>query len=90
MRKTYSVFRDGSFSLLYQDDPNIFVYARDTETEHLLVVCNFTDKQLPYELPERFQGSKLLISNCDTDAPGLRPYEAAIFYYNLSERGQSL
>ena len=90
LRKTYSVFRDGSFSLLYQDAPNIFVYARDTETEHLLVVCNFTEKQLPYELPERFQGSKLLISNYDTDAPGLRPYEAAILYYNSSERGQSL
>ena len=90
LRKTYSVFRDGSFSLLHQDDPDIFVYARDTETEHLLVVCNFTEKQLPYELPERFQGSKLLISNYDTDAPGLRPYEAAILYYNLSERGQSL
>ena len=88
LRKQYSVFRDGSFALQDAEDPNIFAYTRDTETAHLLVVCNFTENQLPYELPDRFHGSRLLLSNYDTDAPGLRPYEAAIFYYNSSERSK--
>ena len=88
LRKQYSVFRDGNFALQDAEDPNIFAYTRDTETAHLLVVCNFTENQLPYELPDRFHGSRLLLSNYDTDAPGLRPYEAAIFYYNSSERSK--
>ena len=88
LRKQYSVFRDGSFALQDAEDPYIFAYTRDTETAHLLVVCNFTENQLPYELPDRFHGSRLLLSNYDTDAPGLRPYEAAIFYYNSSERSK--
>lgn len=90
LRKTYCVFRDGGFTLLDSEDPNIFAYTRDTDKSHLLVVCNFTGQQLPYELPRAFWGSRLLLSNYNTDAPGLRPYEAAIFYYNSSERSQSL
>ena len=86
LRKQHSVFKDGRFTLLDAEDPNIFAYTRDTETAHLLVVCNFTENYLPYELPSRFYGSQLLLSNYDTDAPGLRPYEAAILYYNSSER----
>ncbi len=86
LRKAYSVFREGSFTLLDPEDPNVFAYTRDTEDAHMLVVCNFTAQQLPYELPEAFHGSALLLSNYTTDAPGLRPYEAAIFYYNSSER----
>ena len=90
LRKAYSVFREGGFTLLDPEDPNIFAYTRDTETEHLLVVCNFTGHPLSYELPESYHGSELLLSNYNTDAPGLRPYEAAIFYYQSSERSYEL
>ena len=81
LRKEYDVFRDGWFELLDQQDEKIFAYTRDTEHEHLLVVCNFTDDYLDYEIPERFNGSQLLISNYLTGEPGLRPYEAAMLYY---------
>ena len=86
LRKTYPVFRDGTFTLLDPEDSNVFAYTRDTETEHLLVVCNFTGSRLHYRLPQNFHGSRLLISNYAADAPGLRPYEAVILYYNSSER----
>ena len=48
LRKTYPVFRDGSFTLLLRSDEKIFAYTRDTEKEHLLVVCNFSEKTVPY------------------------------------------
>ena len=63
------------------EDEKIFAYTRDTETEHLLVVCNFTGETLNYEIPQRFNGSELLIGNYATEEPGLRPYEAAMLYY---------
>ena len=82
LRKTLPVFRDGFFTLLCPEDENIFAYTRDTETEHLLVVCSFTDKELPFALPEAYHGSKLLISNYDNPTPVLLPYEAVMLYYN--------
>ncbi|MBQ8833561.1 MAG: alpha-glucosidase [Oscillospiraceae bacterium] len=81
LRKTLEVFRDGEFTLLLPKDEKIFAYTRDTKKGHLLVVCNFTAETLPYEVPETFRNSRLLIHNYKTTAPGLRPYEAAMLYY---------
>ena len=81
LRKEYAVFGDGWFELVDPENEKIFAYTRDTEQEHLLVVCNFTDQTLPFEVPERFQGSERLIGNYKTDESGLRPYEAAMLYY---------
>lgn len=81
LRKSYDVFRDGWFELLEAENEKIFAYTRDTEREHLLVVCNFTGETLPFAVPERFEGSRLLIGNYETCEPGLRPYEAAMLYY---------
>ena len=81
LRKTYPVFRDGSFTLLLPEDPNIFAYTRDTEQEHLLVVCNFTDKTLHLDAPENFQGAEVLLANYTEASESLRPYEAVMLYY---------
>lgn len=81
LRKTYAIFRDGAFTLLDPQNPDVFAYTRDTQQEHLLVVCNFTDKQLPFSLPDRFQNSQLLIGNYQNGESTLMPYEAAMLYY---------
>ena len=81
LRKTMEVFRDGTFTLLMPKDEKIFAYTRDTERGHLLVVCNFTSEYLSYEVPENFRNSRILLLNYPDTAPGLRPYEAAMLYY---------
>lgn len=78
LRKTHPVFRDGSFNLLMPEDEKIFAYTRDTDNEHLLVVCNFTGEALDFEVPQEYDGAEILISNYREAAPGLRPYEAAM------------
>lgn len=80
LRKTYDVFRDGTFTLLLPEDEKIFAYTRDTENAHLLVVCNFTGETLDFEVPELFHGSQLLISNYREPTDGLQPYEACMLY----------
>ncbi len=82
LRKTYEVFRTGTFTLLCPWDEKIFAYTRDTEREHLLVVCNFSAETLAFDAPENFCGSEMLINNYAEDASALRPYEAAILYYH--------
>ena len=81
LRKEYPVFKDGRFTLLCPEDESIFAYTRDTEKGHLLVVCNFTEKTLDFELPQEYEKAECLLANYREAAPGLRPYEAAMFYY---------
>ena len=76
LRKRHKVFRDGSFTLLCPQDENIFAYTRDTEQEHLLVVCNFSGNEQPFAVPEAFENAQLLLSNYPDRTEVLRPYEA--------------
>ena len=82
LRKAYDVFRRGTFTLLCPEDEKIFAYTRDTEEEHILVVCNFTDETLTYDVPSNFWGSEMLINNYAEDSHKLRPYETVILYYH--------
>ena len=81
LRKTYPVFQDGYFTLLCPEDERIFAYTRDTEQEHLLVVCNFSDEQAAFDLPEEYRDAQVLISNdSQPETRTLRPYEAWMLY----------
>ena len=82
LRKTYDVFRRGAFTLLCPEDEKIFAYTRDTEEEHILVVCNFTDETLTYDVPSNFWETEMLINNYVEESPKLRPYESVILYYH--------
>ena len=81
LRKEYEVLRSGSFTLLCPEDEKIFAYTRDTDREHLLVVCNFSDENLDFDAPENFRGARMLLNNYPEESRHLRPYEAAILYY---------
>lgn len=80
LRKEYPVFREGYFTLLEIESEQLFVYTRDIQEEHLLVVCNFTDKEVPFTRPAAFEQARLLLSNYDDVVEWLRPYEAQLFY----------
>ena len=84
LRKTYDIFIDGRFQLLLESDPNIFAYERESETEKMLVICNFYDKTLKCPLTEKTAAMKLLIGNYQNtdkyDNEMLQPYEARMYY----------
>lgn len=80
LRKTWPVFVDGDFSLLFPEDPQIFAYTRDDGDTRLLVCANFTGEKAAFHLPAGWEGAGRLIRNYE-DAPEegvLRPYEAFI------------
>ena len=81
IRKEYDVIRSGSFTLLCPEDEKVFAYTRDTEHGHLLVVCNFSGEETAFDLPEAYENAKVLLSNYKDPGKNLRPYEAAMFYY---------
>ena len=81
LRKQYDVFRDGRFTLLCPEDPQIFAYTRDTDTAHMLVVCNFSGAEAAFSLPEAFRHAETLIANYPGEPETLRPWEAKILYH---------
>lgn len=82
LRKSYPVIREGSFRLLMEEDPDLFVYERLLGEQKLFVAANFHGTERSIEIPE----GKVLIHNYE-DVPNgvLRPYEALMV---LIESGQ--
>ena len=81
LRKQYDVFRDGRFTLLCPEDPQVFAYTRDTDAAHMLVVCNFSGAEAAFSLPEAFRHAETLIANYPGEPEPLRPWEAKILYH---------
>lgn len=81
LRKQYPVFVDGKFTLLLEDDENIFAYERKDEDKTMIVVCNFFDKIVNMPLSETCNDMEILITNYDSadNLAILRPYEARIY-----------
>ena len=78
LRKEYPVFEEGEFTLLEPENDALFAYERRTETETLLVLCNFTGKEI--ENPISAEGMTLLLGTYGGDqSKTLRPYEARLY-----------
>lgn len=82
LRKEKEIVVYGTYDLLLPDNRDIYAYTRTLGEEKLLVVCNFSDKEIPFDLPEEFENSRVMISNYErTEAKKelvLKPYEAFV------------
>lgn len=78
LRKREKVLTDGRFTLLLPEDPDIFAYIRENETDRLLVICNFTSQAVRYTLSENWEEAEVLLSNEKLKffQGILQPYEA--------------
>lgn len=85
LRKEYPVFADGVFSLLLEEDEQIFAYTRTDEESELLVWANFTDRPAKCTWPEEWKEAEVLLSNYDSSmkANELRPYETVMMIRTL-------
>ena len=63
LRKTVDLITDGEYELLQPDNPDLYVYTRNSKEKKLLVVCNFTKSEKTFTLPDGFDGENILISN---------------------------
>lgn len=84
LRKENEIIVYGSYELLLPDSEELYVYTRTLGSEKLLVICNFTENESAYTLPEEFDGKScsVMISNYDdakvSTEMKLRPYEAVV------------
>ena len=70
----------GTYDLLLPESKELYVYTRTLGEEKILVACNFTDREVFFEMPAEFSAGEILIGNyADAELKGemaLRPYEA--------------
>lgn len=80
LRKRYAVIVYGHYDLLLPDSPALYAYTRTLDTQRLLVLCNFTAREVPCCLPDGLAAGTLLLANYPDCRPAdrmlLRPYEA--------------
>ena len=87
LRKKHEVIVYGRYDLLLENHSEIFAYKRSLNEETLLVLCNFSEKELEINLLRELanHSSEILISNYEDDekelngAKMLRPYEARVY-----------
>lgn len=82
LRKENEVIVYGTYDLLLPESKELYVYTRTLGEEKLLVVCNFSDGEVPFNVPEEFRKGEILIGNyADAAVKGqmtLQPYEAVV------------
>lgn len=82
LRKQNPIIVYGTYDLFLADDPNLYIYTRTYENDKLLIVCNFTDKEVSFDLSNEFKNSSVLISNYKHSNifknSILKPYEAVV------------
>ena len=80
LRKEMDVIVHGHYTLLEPEHPDLFIYTRTLGNESLLVVCNFSEREQAYAVPEEYLGAKILIANYPDAAPAgiVRPWETVV------------
>ncbi|CAM3959502.1 glycoside hydrolase family 13 protein [Mesobacillus thioparans] len=87
LRKQNEVVVYGTYDAVMEEDEQIFAYTRTLGDDQLLVICNFSDQNPVFTLPEsvRYSSKELLISNLEVDENDsideltLQPYEARVY-----------
>lgn len=87
-RKKYDIFVEGKYTIIDEDNENLYVYEREYNNENLLIISNFSSKNVEWNLPEKYQNKEnytILETNYDrdilTDNLKLRPYESLLIYF---------
>ena len=87
LRHEEPVITEGKYELFDADNEKVYAYLRKTEKECMIVICNFTEESILYQIPDDLcaKNGSLMISN-DKDAKEklgsellLAPYGAYVY-----------
>lgn len=87
LRKEHEIIVYGQYELLAPESEEVFAYKRSLNGQELLVICNFTEKEIAFEAlepeDEKAEKAGVLITNCGRTGLErkmlLKPYEASVF-----------
>ncbi len=81
LRNENKVFVYGLYTLLDKANPDVYAYTRELNGRRLLVLLNFSEKNVKATLDMELSKAKQILGNYIDEAKGanLRPYEAVIY-----------
>ena len=87
LRKEHEIIVYGTYDLILEDNPSIYAYTRTLGDEKLVVICNFTEEETTFNLPESitFNSAEVLIGNYESrendtlSSLELKPFEARVY-----------
>ena len=78
-RKNNPVIRDGKYVELLRNNRNIFAYKRVTESNEVVIISNFSKKEVKCSLLKDLDVKDLVISNYQDNSKTLKPYETRLY-----------
>ena len=85
LRKELSCVKHGNYEEYGKLSSSLYTYSREDEKQKILVVCSFTEKQVPFTAPKGFDLStaeRILQNYPDADAAIMKPYEVRVYLWN--------
>ena len=80
LRKSDELIAEGSYQAAYQDSDTIYGFIREFEDRKLLVLNNFSNQVVNFDILTEFKNSEILINNySDYTVNSLHPYQAIAF-----------
>lgn len=84
IRKSIDVIQNGDFTLIDPYDPDTFMYKRENDSEIVIVICNWKEKNKNISLEKEWVQGEILISNYPNpvlqETITLNPYESMMIY----------
>ena len=83
LRKELSCVRHGSYREFFKNSRKLYVYARENDTQKILVICSFSSKPVKLKFPRGFDSTsgKLILQNTNNSTNTLTPYECRIYLW---------
>ena len=81
-KKEHQVIADGSFKMIELNNPHIFAYVRENESEKVVVVSSFSDKPRRFKYIEHLGDSDIKITNYEKHEKTLQPFEVRVYLIN--------
>ena len=84
LRKQNPIIVYGTYELLLPDSEELYVYTRTLEEQQILVICNYSENQVEFEVPETFANAErtIWIGNYGREKVEekmtLKPYECMV------------
>ncbi len=81
LHKDNPVLVYGKYTLLDQDNPNVYAYTRELKGKKMLILLNFKSNIANFNTGIDMSKAKLLLDNYTKPSVGntLQPYEAAVY-----------
>jgi trehalose-6-phosphate hydrolase len=80
LRKSDRLISDGTYQAAYQDAEHLYAFIREFEGRKLLVLTNFSNQVVDFELLTDFSNSEILVNNYSSYTDNqLQPYQAIAF-----------